>query len=695
MAVKVEQRFAGDSESIRDARRFVVDAVQGLPGNLVDDIVLMVSELATNSVTHAKSDFSIGVEFDASTVRIEISDRGPDLPRKRRPHVDEPYGRGLHIVETLSEGWGVDLLPDGGKTIWITVAIPPADVEAMIGAGVTFGGAPRVEHFIPRSVLALEDPRARIAVAVGVPLIVGLMLSMIDRPEDARLGPLLAVVLIAVASTARWRATAFAGAVIGAEYWWFCIPPSRSFALRSSDDLTGVLGMVGLVIAMILTTRRMERSVTEVRTLDVGRVDQARVQADLRRRAERTAAQAEAVLALGNVLATAHSVRAVAETALDELDIPAPFTAGSIAIVEHDHLHVIASRGATPEVVGALEKVDLSRSPWLGDVLAGTPAYVENRDEFAERYPTALVLRMYASGSWLVLPFRSENTVGLLSLHYVEPQPLNDYRLYFSLVSELLGTSIERARSEEHQKQQHRELEQAFAERDRIARTLSTSLLPPAMPRLQGFSASGWLVPASSDEVSGDFYDLFAVSDGGWVAVLGDVCGKGAEAAAVTSLTRYAARAAALDNPDPAHVARVANQALVADPSDLFCTAAIVRYVPAARQIEVTLAGHLQARLVSNNRVTRVGTYGAALGLATTPPRVDRHDLPDDAKVVLFSDGLVERDPGFGEREFDDFLCRTDGSSAQELSAEIRALLRKLNAVHRDDVAVLVVERNS
>ncbi|MEY2467946.1 MAG: hypothetical protein QOF21_644, partial [Actinomycetota bacterium] len=143
--VKVEQHFAGDPESVRDARRFVVDAVQGLQENLIDDIVLMVSELATNSVHHAKSDFSVGVEIDSSHVRIEISDRGPDLPRKRRPHVDEPFGRGLHIVETLSESWGVDLMPDGGKTIWIVVAIPAADAETLLAAGGLLSGAPAVD----------------------------------------------------------------------------------------------------------------------------------------------------------------------------------------------------------------------------------------------------------------------------------------------------------------------------------------------------------------------------------------------------------------------------------------------------------------------------------------------------------------------------------------------------------------------
>jgi sigma-B regulation protein RsbU (phosphoserine phosphatase) len=211
---------------------------------------------------------------------------------------------------------------------------------------------------------------------------------------------------------------------------------------------------------------------------------------------------------------------------------------------------------------------------------------------------------------------------------------------------------------------------------------------------LAGFAAAAWLLPASGDELAGDFYDLFAVEDG-WVAVLGDVCGKGAEAAAVTSLARYAARAAALENPDPAHIARVANQALDAEPSDLFCTAVIVRYLRGSGEVEVTLAGHLQARMVCDGEVHRLGQYGAALGLGASTPQVDRYNLPPGAMVVLFSDGLVERDPAFGEADLDAFLAQAKGRNAAELSGDMRALVTRLSPRHPDDVAVLVLERSA
>lgn len=99
--------------------------------------------------------------------------------------------------------------------------------------------------------------------------------------------------------------------------------------------------------------------------------------------------------------------------------------------------------------------------------------------------------------------------------------------------------------------------QEAERERERIQRlanTLQKSLLPPALVSIPGLDVAAHYHIASIDEVGGDFYDLFPLAKGTWGLFLGDVCGKGAAAAAVTSLTRYTLRAAAVYNPDPAAV---------------------------------------------------------------------------------------------------------------------------------------------
>ena len=402
-----------------------------------------------------------------------------------------------------------------------------------------------------------------------------------------------------------------------------------------------------------------------------------------------------AVLDLSTALATTSGAREVAERALAELRLPVAPTSASIAIVEAGHLRMLAVLGADPRSVRALERVELGDAGWLQDVLAGEASFVDDRATFAAAHPDAGVLHLYPTGSWAAVPFRSEGTVGVLSVHYREPQQLSEHRLYFSFVAEILATALQRAVSEEQRASHLAELEKTLAERDRIARTLSTTLLPPNLPTVPGFTASAWLIPASRDELAGDFYDLFRLDDGGWVAVLGDVCGKGAEAAAVTSLARYAARVTALDDPDPLRIAEVGNNALSLDPSDLFCTMAIVRYRHGEDEIDVTLAGHPQVRLIRDGKVHRVGRFGPALGLANRPHTMEREPLLPGDTVVLFSDGLIERSSHFGEEQLDEALAAGPPGDADAVARTLRKVVLDQRADRSDDLAALVITRTA
>ena len=115
-----------------------------------------------------------------------------------------------------------------------------------------------------------------------------------------------------------------------------------------------------------------------------------------------------------------------------------------------------------------------------------------------------------------------------------------------------------------------------YRARSTIAQTLQASLLPPMLPEVPGVEAGALYRAAGEDhEVGGDFYDLFATSDDHWFAVIGDVCGKGAEAAAVTALARYTIRAAAARRHSPAAILRWVNEVMVREGSTRFCTIAV------------------------------------------------------------------------------------------------------------------------
>src|SRR5205085_10765137 len=133
-----------------------------------------------------------------------------------------------------------------------------------------------------------------------------------------------------------------------------------------------------------------------------------------------------------------------------------------------------------------------------------------------------------------------------------------------------------------------------------LAPTLQQSLLPPALPTIPGLQLAGGYHPAGGDaEVGGDFYDVFRTGRGAWCVAIGEVCGKGAETAAVTALVRYTIRASAMQIRSPARVLAVVNDTMVRQPlddeaADRFATViyANVRPSSGATHIMFASAGH-------------------------------------------------------------------------------------------------------
>ena len=119
--MKLERSFPNRTASIRDARRFVGDALATRHAAESDAVVLMVSELATNSLRHAGTEFTVAVHTAGHVARIEVTDSGPGTPAPRSPSPVEPSGRGLRIVAELSDDWGVRDDAAGTKTVWFTV----------------------------------------------------------------------------------------------------------------------------------------------------------------------------------------------------------------------------------------------------------------------------------------------------------------------------------------------------------------------------------------------------------------------------------------------------------------------------------------------------------------------------------------------------------------------------------------------
>jgi anti-sigma regulatory factor (Ser/Thr protein kinase) len=122
------RQFELDPRSIGAARLFTKEALSGRPRELIESAVLMVSELATNSIRHATTGFQLTIACEREAVLIEVTDVGGGSPQLRSPAPEDLTGRGLRIVEALSDDWGVQRSASPGKTVWFKVASRLPDV---------------------------------------------------------------------------------------------------------------------------------------------------------------------------------------------------------------------------------------------------------------------------------------------------------------------------------------------------------------------------------------------------------------------------------------------------------------------------------------------------------------------------------------------------------------------------------------
>jgi PAS domain S-box-containing protein len=240
-----------------------------------------------------------------------------------------------------------------------------------------------------------------------------------------------------------------------------------------------------------------------------------------------------------------------------------------------------------------------------------------------------------------------------------------------------------------------------YTERSYIARTLQESLLPVELPDIPGVEAAARFRPTGEgNEVGGDFYDMFETGDRGWTVVMGDVCGKGPDAAAVTALARYTLRAAAMRERLPSRSLAVLNEALLRQRDDRrFCTVAYayIEKLDRGARVGIASGGHpLPLLLRVDGTVEAVGVPGTLLGVVPDPDLEDRAVTlePGDA-LVFYTDGVIESrgdSPVLDERRLAELVgtCAGDGADAIAARVEEAAVLSQ-GGRPRDDIAVLVL----
>jgi PAS domain S-box-containing protein len=377
----------------------------------------------------------------------------------------------------------------------------------------------------------------------------------------------------------------------------------------------------------------------------------------------------------------------------------------ALSILDRDgRLREVATRHRDPAKVELARELH-ERFPPAPDAPSGTPR-VARTGETA--FASELTDEMLAAGipdpeqlrlvrglglrSVIVAALRARGrTFGTLTLAQAESGrrfDASDVQLAEELAHRA-GTAIENAR--------------LYTERSRIAHLLQVKLLPERLPKIPcARVAARYRAAGELNEVGGDFYDVFARSESEWALVVGDVSGKGAEAAAITALARYTLRAAALDPGPPSLALQRLNQAMLAhDDSSQFATV-VLAYAAAGpdggMEVRLALGGHPPALLVRAGRaaVEPLGAYGTILGATADAALRDVvvQLAPGDV-LVLYTDGVTEagsRTEPFGQAGLERLLLRVAGEPPDVVVGAVeQAVVDAQPGEPRDDLAVVAL----
>lgn len=648
---------------------------------LLNEALLLTTELSTNAVEHARTELDVEVVADRFGLSVMVSDyaAGPvdELTvgvRNDSPDIAEvaERGRGLLLVDHFASCWGTTYLPSG-KGVWFRLDRPetaPQRRDALAegrrlspcGAGIDEDGSPA--HTTAPSAAAMSE-------------------LMQIRPDPYADDPLpdfatdlvtrVAEMVGATGGLVRLDRGDGQGTQVLARYGRQPRTDSELLRVRLAVQrpYSGELELdaVPSAYARPLAALAAERLSLHLEN------DRLR-RADVRRQAWLTFL-AEASELLAQSLDVELTMALVPQLVVPRL--------GQWCAVhttdEWGQLKLAAASHADESVLPQLHKV-------LGET---GPDSVQARLREATRLGSQVPLNGPMEGFAVPLVARGQRlgtlAVGRHQRHRHDP----DEVAVLEDVARRAALAIENAR--------------IHAERRRVAQTLQQSLLPPVLPVIEGIGFAAEYVPTGDDaEVGGDFYDVVPLPDGRWLVVVGDVSGKGVQAAAVTGLVRDVIRVLVGDGkPLPEALARL-NETLVERGGGRYCTLALAAVGPGAGQqldVSLHLAGHDRPVLLRGaGGSSFVGTGGTALGLLesiTSPTSVVPLD-PGDA-LIFYTDGVTERRRGrelFGPGRLRDAAAPLAGYSADVVAARLRATTINFSPEPpRDDIAVLVIRNDA
>jgi serine phosphatase RsbU (regulator of sigma subunit)/anti-sigma regulatory factor (Ser/Thr protein kinase) len=633
---------------------------------LMDEALLLTTELTTNGVVHARTDIDIEVVADRDELTVTVTDFATatatgfatgfttGLPSRTTPTGGElaESGRGMLLVDHFATSWGTTRYT-GGKGVWFRLSRPqPAPEPA--GAIPPMGPPSAAAlHVLAHSDLPLSDPSTigplasqLLAHLCGASGAVGGVVRL-DQADGQGRQP------IAEYGEPVANAERLVRAALPVSWPW------RGELLLAASEVPNpyaepLAKLMAERLGLALENERLRRT-------------------DLRRQSWLTF-----LAEVSELLAQSLDIE-LTMALIPRLVVPRVGTWSAVYELDEwgDPRYAAAVHQDETALPGLLDELATDASTAVRRVAVGTgtrtplPAPLDG-------FAVPLVARGHRLGLLLVGRHPGDRQ------H--EPEELaivDDLARRFAL-------AIDNAR--------------IHAERRWIAQTLQQSLLPPALPDVEGIGFGAEYVPMTGDaDVGGDFYDLVPMPDGRWLVVIGDVSGKGVQAATVTGLVRDVIRVLVRDGrPVPEIISRL-NETLVERGGGRYCTlamAAVARRAPGQLDVTLFLAGHERPVLVgADGKAGFVGTPGTALGLL---PKVKTPNLsvtmaPGDT-IVFYTDGVTERRRGadlFGIERLRATAGTLAGFDAASVATRLRATAMAFSPEPpRDDIAILALRND-
>ncbi|MFF9314730.1 SpoIIE family protein phosphatase [Streptomyces sp. NPDC014748] len=390
------------------------------------------------------------------------------------------------------------------------------------------------------------------------------------------------------------------------------------------------------------------------------------------------------VLHLVGALARATGVRDIVRLVADELlPVFGASRAVLLAVEADGRLRVVGAHGYRP---GVLERIDRppagAETPGTLTLSTGVPLFLEERQEILRRYPLHATL---APGSaWAVLPLLTpQRGVGACVLSYDRPHRFGpEERATLTALADLIAQALSRARQ--------------YDTASGLARDLQDALLPHRLPRIPGLETAVRYLPAAEGlAVGGDFYDLIALGHHRVAAVVGDIQGHNATAAALMGQIRTAVRAHASGGADPRRVLALTNRLLTALDTELLASAAYVRLDPRRHRALLASAGHPHPLLRhADGRVEALDAPGGML-LGIDPKAAYPHTrlaLPAGATLALYTDGLTDLPGTDPDHALTALARRLSGAGEPDAPLdEIADALLQDHPVGTDDTTLLLL----